>query len=127
LSHIGLKLERMLAFIYTKNKVIRDEEIHEGDIFERLPDNTGRVTRPPEWLGLNPNRVDIDWDDGKFEENPKNGKFLGSNWGPLDFIEEYLCDSTVLDFDRMRQEIKDAEMELELAALAGDHEKKKKK
>jgi hypothetical protein len=117
----------MLAFIYTKNKVIRDEEIPEGDIFERLPDNTGRVTRPPEWLGLNRNRVDIDWDDGKFEENPKNGKFFGSNWGWLDFIEEYLCDSTVLDFDRMRQEIKDAEMEMELAALAGDHEKKKKK
>lgn len=106
----------MLAFIYTKNKVIRDEEIPEGDIFERLPDNTGRVTRPPEWLGLNPNRVDIDWDDGKFEENPKN-----------DFIEEYLCDSTVLDFDKMRQEIKDAELELELAAHAGDNEKKKKK
>jgi hypothetical protein len=75
----------MLAFIYTKNKVIRDEEIPEGDIFERLPDNTGRVTRPPEWLGLNRNRVDIDWDDGKFEENPKNGKFFGSNWGSARF------------------------------------------
>jgi hypothetical protein len=27
LSHVGLKLERMLAYIQTKNKVIRDEEI----------------------------------------------------------------------------------------------------
>ena len=77
LSHIGLKLERMLAFIYTKNKVIRDEEIPECDIFESLPDKTGRVTRPPEWLGLNPKRVDIDWDDGKEDENSRHGKFFG--------------------------------------------------
>ena len=60
LSHLGLKLERMLAFIHTKNKVVRDEEIDEDDIFEIQEGIGARISRPPDWLGINPKRVSLD-------------------------------------------------------------------
>jgi len=50
----------MLAFIYTKNKVIRDEDIEESDIFEIYEDKNIRITKPPDWLGINQSRVEMD-------------------------------------------------------------------
>lgn len=50
----------MLAFIYTKNKVVREEEIEEDDIFEVFDEKNIRITKPPDCLGLNPKRVNMD-------------------------------------------------------------------
>lgn len=58
-----MKLERMLAFIYTKNKVIRDDEIEEDDIYENHEDKHFRITKPPDWLGINQKRVNMDESD----------------------------------------------------------------
>ena len=74
LSHIGLKLERMLAFIYTKNKVIRDEEIEEVDIFEVFEEKNCRITKPPDWLSINPKRVNMD--DSLTPVDPRPGTFF---------------------------------------------------
>ena len=113
----------MLAFIYTKNKVIRDEEITENDIFEIQSDKGGRISKSPEWLGLNPKKVDIDWDDGKFDENKKQG-ILFFVLKKIDYIGEFQNDSTVIEFDKMRREIKEAELQQD---QNGFNEKPKKK
>lgn len=49
LSHIGLKLERMLAFVYTRNKVIRDEKMDEDEIYEKGTETGIKVTKPPDY------------------------------------------------------------------------------
>jgi hypothetical protein len=76
LSHIGLKLERMLAFIYTKNKVIRDEEIEEIDIFDVFEEQNMRITKPPDWLSINPKRVDMDDSVTPQDPRPSNNNFF---------------------------------------------------
>ena len=67
----------MLAFIYTKNKVIRDEEIEEADIFEIFEEKNIRITKPPGWLAINPKRVDMS--DSFDVADSKPGKFFGLN------------------------------------------------
>lgn len=58
LSHVGLKLERMLAFIQTKNKVIKDEEVLIKGAFNRSEQN--EIYKPPTWLGLNPKEISFE-------------------------------------------------------------------
>lgn len=80
----------MLAFIYTKNKVIRDDEIEEDDIYENHEDKHFRITKPPDWLGINQKRVNMDESD-TVNVDPKF-------WG--DFHD----DESVIDFEKMRKE-----------------------
>ena len=89
LSHIGLKLERMLAFIYTKDKNIREEEITEAEIFKSLDPDT-RISQTPGWLGLNPSTVDFD--ERNVAPMPRNIKFED--------------DDSFIAFENMRNELK---------------------
>ena len=89
LSHIGLKLERMLAFIYTKDKNIREEEITEAEIFRSL-DRDVRISQTPQWLGLNPSTV-------AFEER---------NTTPDPRYINFDEDESFIAFENMRNELK---------------------
>jgi len=60
LSHIGLKLERMLAFVHTKSKSITNEDIILKGRMKNESQDLLEMYRPPAWLGLNPRTVPFD-------------------------------------------------------------------
>ena len=57
LSHIGLKLERMLAFVQTKNKIVKDETILMKGVFNKST-NRKDMYKTPAWLGLRPGKTE---------------------------------------------------------------------
>lgn len=91
LSQIGQRLERMLAYIYSRNKNEKEEIAEENEInFDYVEINGVRSSKPPDYLGQNPGRLG----SGQSEKS--------------EFIDNYMDalykDPSTTDFEKIRKE-----------------------
>ena len=49
--------------------MIRNEKIEDDEIFYSEDENGIKISKPPFYLGLNPNKVELDKDDSKLKKD----------------------------------------------------------
>ncbi len=93
----------MLAYVYSRNKLIKDEEIIDVDVavYDIIEENGVKKSKPPDYLGLNPGRCDSTKSD-------RTEFFMHFN-----YMEDLKTDHHIIEFDKMRKEIQDIDKEEE--------------
>lgn len=115
LSNIGMKLEKMITYVYSIEKNVVQVPMTEDDYIEIVPDKDGdlftsKLTKSPDWLHLNPVRVEIDFNEEYLPQSrscQRSKRKLNSSNDSWNYMHDLVNDELMIDFEKTRKDLRD--------------------
>ena len=116
IATLGMKLEKMCTYVQSKQKSLVEEPMMEEEYIEMVPNKDGhflttKLTKSPNYLHLNPIRVEIDFNEDYLPQDRKTKKMLKNPDVSLHYMTDIENDEYNIEFDGIRQEQKDEEVD----------------